>query len=145
MKNKNNYLFDPDTGVATYIYEYEGQYFTGIAHCSPEDKDMQNEYTGIWIAQLRAEIKLLQYRRNELKHRLTALNQYYYSVNKSKKYDSHGYMENMLQHQIKNTQEELENTKSDLKDCQHFLREYIKSKDDFYKAVRKQRKKDNIN
>lgn len=53
---EHNYLYDEESGVSTYIVEYEGQYFTGLAHCSPQDKDMQNEITGINIAQRRAAI-----------------------------------------------------------------------------------------
>ena len=142
---EHNYLYDKDSGVSTYIIEYEGQYFTGIAHCAPEDADMQNEKTGINIAERRAIIKLFQYRRNELKHKLAALNQLYYSVNKSKKYDSHGYMENMLEHQRQQIQDELNLMKNTLKDEQEELKQYIDNKDKFYKRVRANRKKDNIN
>ena len=141
---EQNYLYDKDSGVSTYIIEYEGQYFTGIAHCAPEDADMQNEKTGINIAQRRAIIKLFQYRRNELKHKLAALNQLYYSVNKSKKYDSHGYMENMLEHQRQQVQDELNLMKDALKDEQQDLQQYLKNKDEFYKRIRTNRKKDNI-
>ena len=141
---EQNYLYDKDSGISTYIIEYEGQYFTGIAHCAPEDKDMQNEKTGINIAQRRAIIKLFQYRRNELKHKLAALNQLYYSVNKSKKYDSHGYMENMLEHQRQQIQEDLNTMKDALKDEQENLQLYLKNKDEFYKKIRANRNKDNI-
>ena len=141
---EHNYLYDKDSGVSTYIIEYEGQYFTGIAHCAPEDVDMQNEKTGINIAQRRAIIKLFQYRRNELKHKLTALNQLYYSVNKSKKYNSHGYMENMLEHQRQQTQDELNLMKDALKNEQEELKRYIDNKDKFYKRIRANRNKDNI-
>lgn len=142
---EQNYLYDKDSGVSTYIIEYEGQYFTGIAHCAPEDADMQNEKTGINIAQRRAIIKLFQYRRNELKHKLAALNQLYYSVNKSKKYDSHGYMENMLEHQRQQIQDELNLMKDALKDEQQNLQQYLKNKDEFYRRIRTNRNKDNIN
>ena len=142
---EHNYLYDKDSGVSTYIIEYEGQYFTGIAHCAPEDADMQNEKTGINIAERRAIIKLFQYRRNELKHKLAALNQLYYSVNKSKKYDSHGYMENMLEHQRQQIQDELDLMKNTLKNEQQNLQQYLKNKDEFYKHIRANRNKDNIN
>lgn len=142
---EHNYLYDKDSGVSTYIIEYEGQYFTGIAHCAPEDADMQNEKTGINIAERRAIIKLFQYRRNELKHKLAALNQLYYSVNKSKKYDSHGYMENMLEHQRQQIQDELNLIKDTLKNEQQNLQQYLKNKDEFYKRIRANRNKDNIN
>lgn len=142
---EHNYLYDKDSGVSTYIIEYESQYFTGIAHCAPEDADMQNEKTGINIAQRRAIIKLFQYRRNELKHKLAALNQLYYSVNKSKKYDSHGYMENMLEHQRQQIQDELNLMKDTLKNEQQSLQQYLKNKDEFYKRIRANRNKDNIN
>ena len=141
---EHNYLYDENSGVSTYIIEYEGQYFTGIAHCAPEDKDMQSELTGIKIASSRAIIKLFQYRRNELKHKLAALNQLYYSVNKSKKYNSHGYMENMLEHQRQQIQNELDIMKDALKDEQDELKRYIDNKDKFYKRIRANRKKDNI-
>lgn len=104
---------------------------------------MQNELTGVHIAQERAIIKLLQYRRNEIKHRLAALNQLFYSVNCSKKYDPHGYMENMLQHQIDNTQEDLIAIKQNLKERQVNLFQYINSKDDFYQHIRKNRGQNN--
>lgn len=105
---------------------------------------MQNELTGIKIASSRAIIKLFQYRRNELKHKLAALNQLYYSVNKSKKYDSHGYMENMLEHQRQQIQNELDIMKDALKNEQEELKQYINNKDKFYKRIRANRNKDNI-
>lgn len=140
---EHNYLYDEESGVSTYIVEYEGQYFTGLAHCSPQDKDMQNEITGINIAQRRAAIQLFQYRRNELKHKLSALNQLYYSVNKSKKYDPHGYMENMLEHQRQLVQDELNLMKDCIKDEQEGLRHYLKDKEEFYQRIRANRQRSN--
>lgn len=137
--NNTSYLYDKETGISTYVIEYDGQIFTGLAQCAEADRDMQNELTGVHIAQERAIIKLLQYRRNEIKHRLAALNQLFYSVNCSKRYDPHGYMENMLQHQIDNTQEDLITIKQNLKERQVNLFQYINSKDDFYQHIRKNR------
>ena len=54
-------------------------------------------------------------------------------------------MENMLEHQRQQIQDELDLMKNTLKNEQQNLQQYLKNKDEFYKRIRANRNKDNIN
>ena len=61
------------------------------------DQDMMSEKTGCEIANRRAEIMVLKgYVKNELKPRLRALKQLYYSMNRSKYFNEKSYENKML-------------------------------------------------
>ena len=126
-----------------YIYQcyltYKGIIFYGEAKCHPDDYDMCSEKTGCEIALNRAYIKLLKHYRNTLKERLAALNQLYYSINKSNKFNEKSYENKMLQRQIRLIEFDLETIKELIAEEQIKLKEYINSKDAFYKTVRKNR------
>ena len=113
--------------------------FTGIAKCHPDDSDMCSEKTGSEIACRRANIDALRSYRDELKIALKALNQLYYSMNKSKKFNAKSYENRMLQRQINLIKNDLTTTNEMIVSEQQNLRAYIKSKDIFYKATRARR------
>lgn len=103
---------------------------------------MKSEKTGYEIAQRRAEINMLKsYISNELKPRLRALKQLYYSMNRNKKFNENSYENYMLQRQIHLIKNELDTTKEIIAELEEDLITYIDSKDKFYKKIRHMRQK----
>lgn len=114
--------------------------FVGTALCHPDDEDMKSHLTGNYIASIRAEIERMKhYRDNELKPRLRALEQLYYSMNRSKKFNEKSYENRMLQRQIRFIKNELSAVSQDLQELRKNVKTYIDVKEDFYKAVRRKR------
>lgn len=127
-----------ETGIATceFCDIYDRVHF-GAAQCHEHDEDMKSEKTGIEIAKRRAEIEALKsYVRDELKPRLRALKQLYYSMNRSKYFNPKSYETKMLWSQIRLTKNELATTKEIIAELEESLMAYIDKKDDFYKKVR---------
>ena len=102
---------------------------------------MQNENTGCEIALRRATIMLYRHHRDLLKAQLQALNQLYYSMNKSKRFNPDSYENIMLQRQINIIKTDLDTIKEMIIETQKSLQEYIRLKNDFYIAIRKNRAK----
>lgn len=67
------YAWDPKTGAASCIIEYDGLTFCGNAQCHEADLDMCSERVGIYIAELRAKIKFMQYLKRINKEKLAEL------------------------------------------------------------------------
>lgn len=134
--------WDEDLGLA-YCELTDGERtWVGMAECHTDDLDMMSEKTGCEIAFRRARIKALQDQRRTLKTQLGALNQYYYSMKHSKKFNKKSYENKMLQRQINLIKTDLDTFSSMIANEQQNLRTYISKKDDFYKHIRKNREKD---
>ena len=137
MRQKPIFNWDKDNGVATCtINTNDGYSFTGISKCAPQDSDMCSEKTGCEIALNRAYIKLLKHYRNTLKERLAALNQLYYSINKSNKFNEKSYENKMLQRQINLIKFDLTTVNNRITDKEQMIKEYIAKKEIFYKHIR---------
>lgn len=140
--NKPIFEWDEEIGSALCILTDGETTFVGIAQCSDEDNDMKSEKTGCTIALLRAEIKYyLHLKNNVFKPQLKALNQLYYSINKSKKFNEKSYENRMLQRQIRQQEYDLYLINEMLKDKKDYLKNYIQSKNEFYLKIRKNRNK----
>ena len=137
------YNWDEVSGTASCILIYDQKQFVGVAKCHPDDKDMMNANTGYEIATRRASLQAYRYHRDILESQLQALNQLYYSMNKSKKFNSKSYENRMLQRQIRMINFDLITTKEMIASEEQSLRAYIKSKDVFYVQTRKRRQKAN--
>lgn len=145
MKNEPIFTWDEITGTASCILSDGEKIFTGFANCHPEDNDMCSEKTGCEIALRRAKINALKDYRNEVKIRLSALNQLYYSMNRSKYFNKKSYENKMLQRQIRLTNFDLDTVKEMIVSEQQSLKSYIDEKDKFYNKTRLRRKKANGN
>lgn len=145
MKHEPIFNWDEDAGVASCILSDGERVYTGFARCHPDDEDMKGEKTGCEIALRRAKIAALRGYRDELKIRLSALNQYYYSMNMSHRFNEKSYENKMLQRQIRQIKFDLDTTKEMIAGEELSLRAYIKSKDVFYIQTRKRRQKANNN
>lgn len=143
MKNEPIFHWDEDAGVSSCLLSDGEKIYTGFARCHPDDEDMKGEKTGCEIALRRAKIAALRGYRDELKIRLSALNQYYHSMNMSYRFNEKSYENKMLQRQIRQIKFDLDTTKEMIATEELGLRAYIKSKDVFYTQTRKRRQKAN--
>ena len=114
MKDSIIYGWDKNSGIASCIINNGDKFYTGTARCHPDDNDMLSEKTGCEIALSRARINLLREYRNEIKTKLSALNQLYYSMNTSKKFNEKSYEYKMLKRQINMYLFDLEVVKEDI-------------------------------
>ena len=136
MKHEPIFNWDEDAGVASCILSDGEKVFTGFAQCHPDDKDMSSEKTGCEIAFRRARINALRGYRDELKIKLKALNQLFYSMNKSYKFNEKSYENKMLQRQIRMIDFDLTTTKEMIATEEQSLRQYLSDKDKFYTKTR---------
>jgi hypothetical protein len=143
MKNEPIFNWDEEAGIASCIVSDGKKVYTGFAQCHPDDEDMKGQKTGCEIAFRRARINALRGYRDELKIQIKALNQLYYSMNKSTKFNKKSYENRMLQRQIRMINFDLATTKEMIATEEQNLRAYIKSKDVFYTQTRKRRQKAN--
>lgn len=139
-KNAPIFEWDQETGQAMAVLFDGKNTFVGTASCCPEDTDMKSEKTGCTIALYRAEIEYYMHiRDNVLQPQLSALQQLYYSMNRSKNFDPKSYENIMLQRQIRQKQFDLETIKELLTTKRETLRTYISEKDKIYKKIRANR------
>lgn len=139
MKRQPIFEWDEESGIASCILTDGQHYYVGTAQCHTEDKDMQSEKTGCEIAFKRARIKTWQGYKDELKIKLAALNQLYYSMKHSTHFNENSYENKMLQRQINLIKFDLDTVKEIIDNEQKDLRDYIKDKDIFYNKVREKR------
>lgn len=136
MKHEPIFNWDEDAGIASCILSDGEKVFTGFAQCHPDDKDMSSEKTGCEIAFRRARINALRGYRDELKIKLKALNQLFYSMNRSYKFNEKSYENKMLQRQIRMIDFDLTTTKEMIATEEQSLRQYLSDKDKFYTKTR---------
>lgn len=139
------YDYDQEAHEAICILTYNNITFTGTAKCHPDDYDMENTKTGLAIAEYRATIKYYQHiKNNELKPKLDALLQLYYSMNRSKNFNEKSYENYMLWRQIQIYKEDLAVVRCSLATLRKNLMDYLRDKDDFYKTIRRNRKANEV-
>lgn len=133
--------WDADNGIAyCTIFDADGHAHEGKAVCAADDADMMNEKTGMEIAYRRAEIKAYKAYKYKIKNKLEALNQLYYSMKHSKKFNPKSYENIMLQRQIRLCNDDLDTANNIISTAQLDLKIYIKAKDELYKQFRELRK-----
>ena len=101
MKHEPIFNWDEETGISSCILSDGEKIYTGFAQCHPDDSDMKGQKTGCEIAFRRARINALRGYRDELKIQLKVLNQLYYSMNISYRFNEKSYENKMLQRQIR--------------------------------------------
>ena len=116
-----------------------GRIIKGEAWCAEEDKEFENSLTGSSIAEMRAQIAAAKMYRDDLKIKLSALNQLLYSMNQSYKFRPRSYEATMLYHQIYLTKNDLEIAKHQLAILKLELYDYINDKETLYQKIRKNR------
>ena len=108
---KHDYIefaFDEKLGYARCLMIYNGQAFEGGAKCHPDDMDMISERTGCCIAEARAYIKALRFKRDhEIQPKLDVLRHLYNNMQTSKYFNSKSYEAKMLRSQVGAIEKEL--------------------------------------
>lgn len=102
---------------------------------------MKNEKTGCYIAEKRAYIDALSGRRNEMQIELKALKRYYYSMNTSKYFNPNSYEIRRLMSHIGLLEADIVAAKELISLEKQNLKQYLDRKEDFYKKIRRNRKK----
>ena len=130
--------YDQDSRITyCYINDEKGRMYVGIAMCHEDDIDMLSWRTGEEIAYRRARMDYLRGQREaELKPRLAALKQLYYSMKHSSQFNPKSYENCMLQRQIRLLEFDLATIKEELANSQKNLKDYINGKDKIYKRIR---------
>ena len=135
-------IFKYEDGHAICIAEDKyGRVFKGVATCHEDDKEFESQLTGYTIAEYRAQIAAAKTYRNDLRMKLSALKQLYYSMKQSTHFNPESYENKMLQRQIRLTENDLSIAKHQIAVLKVELYEYLLDKKDFHEALRKTREK----
>ena len=136
-----SYEYDKENGVSTcVITNKQGKIFIGMAECHPDDMDMNSEYTGSAIAEMRAEKSALQdMRDNEIIPELRALKELYGSMKHSKKFNPKSYENIMLQRMIRQKEAELADIRMLVARQNEAIKEFIYEKEKCYQGIRRNR------
>lgn len=140
MNNKPKFYWDEASHTATCVLTDGEKKYEGIAICHPDDYDMESEKTGCEIAFKRAKISALRGYRDELKIRLKTLNQFYSTINQSKRFNENAYENKMLRRQTRLINFDLDTINEMIDSEYKSLLAYTHEKNDFYNKVRQQRK-----
>lgn len=131
-----------ELGQTTCVIEdKQGHIFIGTATCHDDDQDMKSRRTGEEIAYRRARIEQMRYIRENVKLELQALNQLYYSMKHSMRFNPNSYENKMLQRQIRGKTFDLDTIKEMLATERENLKNMLQEKDKFYNQVRAHRSK----
>lgn len=110
----------------------------GSARCHEDDKDMQSQMTGEYIATCRAQIDALRQKRDyDLKSGLMALKHLKATMIHSKKYNPDSYEAKRLNKEIKNLEKEINYINDTIYDLQNGLKIYLENKEALYQSLRK--------
>lgn len=136
-----SYEYDKENGVSTCIItNKQGKVFVGMAQCHPDDMDMNSEYTGSSIAEMRAERAALRdMRDNEIIPELRALKELHGSMKHSKQFNPKSYENIMLQRMIRQKETELQDIRLLVSRQNQAIREFIFEKEKCYQGIRRHR------
>lgn len=141
MKEKYIMNWDPEEKIASCIIEDGNNIFYGSAWCHPDDKDFGNEATGCNYAMARANIKLLQHKKNNIyRPSLKALKHLQSCMVFSPQYNPKSYEAKALQRQINYYEDMITLTEKAIDDLRKELKTTIDQKDDLYKKIRANKK-----
>ena len=137
MDKNIKYYYDNETGVASCTIKYKNQWFSGTAVCHSDDKDFMSEHTGCFIAEVRANIKVLKFRRDtEVIPALRAFEHVQANMDTSTKYSPKSYEAKMIHRQIKALKRQVEEFNEAIADEEAYLKKYINDKDKLYQRIR---------
>lgn len=133
---KYSFDWNPEAGEAICVLTHKGKRFIGQAQCHDQDKDFMSERTGCFIAEMRANIKYLQYKKNALVQEIKTLEHMAGIINNNPKCQGKSYEKILLQREIRNKNNILFAIKEELAEEQEYLKYYIDNKDKLYNRIR---------
>ena len=135
--------YDDQRGIATCYIQYGEFAVVEQATCHPDDADFMSERTGCFIAECRANIRLLRIRRDvEVKPILKSLKHMLSCMERSSHYNPHSYEAKILRRQIRQNERAYAELNADIKAEREYLSDYLKNKDIMYQKMRKMASKD---
>ena len=127
------YTWNEEAGIAICEITVGDKIFVGDAFCAEEDEDMKSEKVGLEIAEKRAFLDFFKHcRDNEIKPKLAVLNQLYYSMKDSKKFNPQSYEAKMLKRQIHIQEDSLRGIKELIRTYRYDIKRLIDSKEELY-------------
>lgn len=141
IKTKTHW--DEETGYALVIlYDTKkDKTFLGVAQCHENDMDMKSSFTGLSIAQYRAEIEMYKYYKELLTTELNTLLDFEKSAKCCKHYNEDFQIENLLHKRIEKYRLSLIYVTNMIKAAQENLQKYLRAKAELYQKLRDNRKK----
>ena len=143
---KKVHEWNPETGTASCIIEYNNQKFGGYASCHPDDLPFISPLTGGYIAEGRANIKYYQHiKNNELYPQIKVLKHLLNTIENSKNYSPKDNMVivKRIRKELNLKNIELEKIKNAIEAEKKNLKDYIIAKDNFHKKLGKKKQSSN--
>lgn len=120
-----------EDGTCTFTLTYRDREFVGVAHCHPDDSKFFSEITGGTIAEVRAQIKMLKYKRDcELRPQYAIVKHLYQNLEQgTKKFDKKDRATALIIRHFNRLKREINQVDEEIIDCQNFLKSYIRKKE----------------
>ena len=138
MSLKVKKSWDSEDGIAVYTTTTpDGNSFTGVSQCHPDDKEFMSENFGMSIAGTRSALAYLRHLRdNEILPQIKILNHVYTNMTTNKKFNPKSYEATMVRRQLTHLRYELEDTKEMIRLLKDQIDINIKTKESFNKLER---------
>ena len=138
MTHQPNFTWDETSGICgCSIFIDDFLHGFGIAQCADQDRDVISEKTGMHIAEMRAQINLLQnYKNNELHPELKAYKHLLGTMINSKRYNPKSYEAKRLNREIKNVEKAMREINIAIEATKAQLYNYINGKERMYQHIR---------
>ena len=136
-----NIKFEYSNNTAICTIKYKGYEFIGKAFCHPDDMDYESERTGLCIAEARANIKVMKFKRNcEIKPAVGAMKHLVSNIKMSNKCNEKSNELRLIYSNLNRLEKQLDTINNDIAEEEQYLKEYIQKKDEFYKKLRARNK-----
>ena len=138
MAHQPEFTYDETSGICgCSIFLDDFLQGFGIAQCAEQDRDMISEKTGMHIAEMRAQINLLQnYKNRELHPELKAYKHLLGTMVNSSQYNPNSYEAKRLNREIKNVEKAIAEINEAIKATKQQLYNYINTKETIYQRIR---------
>lgn len=138
MKKGIAFEYNAFIGQTDCLIKYDNHIFKGTSRCHPDDMDMCSERTGGYIAEMRAQIKVLEYQKKKIKPDLEALERFNNVLKTSSAYDTSCYAVKRLLSEIHNLRTKMSMIDIEIGLANKTLSEYIQNKDIMYRKYKGQ-------
>ena len=138
MAHQPEFTYDETSGIcgcSIFIDDFLQGF--GIAQCADQDRDMISEKTGMHIAEMRAQINLLQnYKNRELHPELKAYKHLLGTMVNSPRYNPNSYEAKRLNREIRNVEKAIAEINEAINSAKLDLYSYINTKEYIYQRIR---------
>lgn len=138
MSHQPEFNYDEASGIcgcSIFIDDFLQGF--GIAQCADQDRDMISEKTGMHIAEMRAQINLLQnYKNRELHPELKAYKHLLGTMVNSPRYNPNSYEAKRLNREIRNVEKAMREINIAIEATKAQLYNYINGKERMYQRIR---------